>query len=172
MAEKAKDVKDRASAAGWTAAHYTTEKAVEGTKATGRAVGGVAGYVGEKATAAGQAIADMAKKPLGAARDAVVSTGESAKEYTGRKEEEAHRALESKKTTETDHRQDQQQKEEETAETVVQGGGEGGGGGGVLGAIGETLAEIAQNTAYMVAGSPEDSSGVGMKGKNLVGKNE
>ncbi|KAB1212406.1 Seed biotin-containing protein SBP65 [Morella rubra] len=45
-AEKAAvDLKDKAAAAGWTAAHYSTEKTVEGTKAAARAVKGAADYL-------------------------------------------------------------------------------------------------------------------------------
>lgn len=75
-----------------TAAQYTTEKAVEGTKAAARAVQGVAGYAGHKA-------AEIVAKPLGAAKEVAVSTGETMKEYTARKKEEAERELMAKRSS-------------------------------------------------------------------------
>jgi hypothetical protein len=49
-AEKAAvGLKDKAKVAGWTAAHYSCEKAVEGTKAAASAVKGAAKYAGHKA---------------------------------------------------------------------------------------------------------------------------
>ncbi|XP_042972064.1 seed biotin-containing protein SBP65-like isoform X2 [Carya illinoinensis] len=91
--EKAEDLKDGTAVAGWTAAHYSCEKALEGTKAAARAVKETAEYAGHKA-------AEIASKPLSAAKDVVVGTGESAKEYTARKKEEAGRELKAKRSEE------------------------------------------------------------------------
>lgn len=57
-----------------------------------RAVEGVTVYAGYKA-------AEIVSKPLVAAKDAAVSTGETMKEYTARKKEEAQRELEDKRKT-------------------------------------------------------------------------
>ena len=72
------EAKARAAVAGWTAAHYSCEKAVEGTKMAARAVKGAAEYTDYVAN-------ELAVKPLSAAKDVVISTGESAKEYTARR---------------------------------------------------------------------------------------
>ncbi|KAL5793658.1 hypothetical protein ACOSP7_002252 [Xanthoceras sorbifolium] len=120
----AADVKDKAVVAGWSTAHsttekamegtgvmakvaqYTAEKAVEGTKAAARAVQEAAGYAGHKAV-------EIASKPLGAAKETVVATGESMKDYTARKKEEAEREYDAK----------QSQRGQDT-EWSYQGGGE------------------------------------------------
>lgn len=83
------DVKDRATVTGWTAAHYATEKTVEGTEAAAKAVQGVT----EKA-------AELASKPFSAVKQAAVTTGESMEEYTARKKEEAERGVEARKVAE------------------------------------------------------------------------
>lgn len=62
---------------------------MEGTKAAARAVE----YAGQKTT-------ELAGKPLGAAKDTAASTGESIKEYTARKKEEAEREIEARKAAE------------------------------------------------------------------------
>lgn len=74
------DVKDKAIAAGWTAAHFTTEKALDATMVAAGVVGGVAEYAGHKAL------------------DITAAAGETVKEYTARKKEEAARELEAKRS--------------------------------------------------------------------------
>ncbi|XVE83523.1 hypothetical protein DITRI_Ditri16bG0094400 [Diplodiscus trichospermus] len=175
------DVKDKAVATSWSAAHYTTEKAVEGTKVAARAVEGVAEYAGHKA-------AEIAAKPLGAAKEAAAAAGESMKEYTARKKEEAERELVAKRSTETQETEESsQEKENKEQESLVgeaknqmkgvartvQSATEKTLGGltveeeeekeeeeesetGVLGAIGETIVEIAQTTKELVIGPSPD----------------
>ncbi|XP_039005318.1 seed biotin-containing protein SBP65-like [Hibiscus syriacus] len=87
------DVKDRAVVAGWTTAHYTTEKAVEGTKVAARMVEGAAEYAGQKSK-------ELAATSLRAAKDAASAAGETIIEYTARKKEEAARDFEAKRSTE------------------------------------------------------------------------
>ncbi|KAK8566097.1 hypothetical protein V6N13_021169 [Hibiscus sabdariffa] len=91
--EVAGDMKDRAVVAGWNAAHYTTEKAVEGTKAAARMVEGAAEYAGQKSK-------ELAATSLRAAKDSASAAGETMKDYTARKKEEAARELEAKRSAE------------------------------------------------------------------------
>jgi len=84
------DLSDNAKVKGWSAAHYSTEKAVEGTKAVTNAVEGAVEYLGQKAY-------ELAAKSLDTATGLASATGENAKEYTARKKEEAERALEAKR---------------------------------------------------------------------------
>ncbi|GLT30207.1 hypothetical protein SLA2020_050220 [Shorea laevis] len=88
-AKVAADMKEKAPVVGWSAAHYTTEKAVEGTKIAAKVVQ----EVGQKAV-------EVAAKPLSnVAKDAAAATGETLKEYTARKKEVAPREFEAKKST-------------------------------------------------------------------------
>ncbi|KAJ9177131.1 hypothetical protein P3X46_012381 [Hevea brasiliensis] len=98
--EVALDVKDRAAVTGWTAAHYTTEKTVEGTKAAAKAVQGVT----EKA-------AELAANSFNVAKQAAVSTGESITEDTARKKEEAERGLEARITVDSFIQQEEKEKQ-------------------------------------------------------------
>ncbi|KAJ6291496.1 hypothetical protein OIU76_023549 [Salix suchowensis] len=163
------NMKDKAAAAGWTAAHYTTEKAVDGTMAAARAVE----YAGQKTT-------ELAGKPLRAAKETAASTGESIKEYTARKKEEAERELEARKAAEG---QGGEYKEEsqvhatggqgaevanQFSEEITPEGEEqywrrqqGQEASSLLGAIGETIVEIAQATKDLVIG--QDPAGAGKK---------
>ncbi|XP_041006484.1 seed biotin-containing protein SBP65-like [Juglans microcarpa x Juglans regia] len=161
--EKAEDLKDRTAVAGWTAAHYSCEKAVEGTKAAARAVKETAEYAGHKA-------AEIASKPLSAAKDVAVGTGESAKEYTARKKEETERVLKAKRSAENQgDNMEEESKVQQTKTKEVEEEGkpsesvmqesfqrmqENGRGnrGGILGAIAETIAEIAQQTKELIIG--------------------
>uniref|UniRef100_A0A803QJB5 Seed biotin-containing protein SBP65 n=3 Tax=Cannabis sativa TaxID=3483 RepID=A0A803QJB5_CANSA len=167
-------VKDKAAAAGWTAAHYSTEKAVDGTKAAARVVKGAAEYAGHKA-------AEIAAVPLTAAKDMALSAGETAKGYTARKKEEAQRGLDTKQmSTEgqetfqgegkkkedsreyheietSDVRKNRESGQDMTKEVGSHGveelGNERGTKGtSMLGAIGETIVEIAQTTKELVIG--------------------
>ncbi|KAJ6297372.1 hypothetical protein OIU78_023001 [Salix suchowensis] len=167
------NMKDKAAAAGWTAAHYTTEKAVDGTMAAARAVE----YAGQKTT-------ELAGKPLRAAKETAASTGESIKEYTARKKEEAERELEARKAAEGQRSfQGGEYKEEsqvhatggqgaevanQFSEEITPEGEEqywrrqqGQEASSLLGAIGETIVEIAQATKDLVIG--QDPAGAGKK---------
>ncbi|XP_054794942.1 LOW QUALITY PROTEIN: seed biotin-containing protein SBP65-like [Prosopis cineraria] len=88
----AADLKDKATVAGWTAAHYSTEKTVEGTKAAANIVQGTAGYAANKAS-------ELASKSLGAVKGLAARAGETAKDYTARKKEEAEKDYETKKAS-------------------------------------------------------------------------
>ncbi|KAK6919170.1 Fungal lipase-like domain [Dillenia turbinata] len=151
--ETAVAAKDRAEAAGWTAAHYTTEKAAEATKAAADISQKVAGYAGEKAvaakdavTGAGQTAMEYAEKPVSAAKETVVGTGKRFMDYTARKRAEAEEKLHAKGSTEW---KEESGGESEFLSTGAAEGHEGGSSGGVLGAIGETLVEIARTTKEM-----------------------
>ncbi|GKV24931.1 hypothetical protein SLEP1_g34468 [Rubroshorea leprosula] len=88
--KEAADMKEKAPVVGWSAAHYTTEKAVEGTKIAAKVV-----------QEAGQKAVEVAAKPLlNVAKDAVAAIGETLKEYIARKKEVAEREFEAKKSTE------------------------------------------------------------------------
>ncbi|XP_025687775.1 uncharacterized protein [Arachis hypogaea] len=89
-AEVAVDLKDKATAAGWSAAHYSTDKTVEGTKVVSGAVQGAAGYAGQKAS-------ELAAKSVGTVKGLAAAAGDSAKEYTARKMDEKETELEAKK---------------------------------------------------------------------------
>ncbi|KAK8693248.1 hypothetical protein V6N13_070841 [Hibiscus sabdariffa] len=172
--EVAGDMKDRAAAAGWTAAHYTTEKAVEGTKAAARMVEGAAEYAGQKSK-------ELAATTLRAAKDSASAAGETMKDYTARKKEEAARELEAKRSAEEESKGRQQLEDfpsakasrdalgpTETNKSAEKRRHEGEGverrnledcaadeaQSGVLGAIAETIVEIAQNTANLVNIAP------------------
>lgn len=80
-------MKDKAVVVGWEAAHYTTEKAVEGTKAAVGVVQGVAGKVGE-----------IAAKPFVAAKDMTAATAEKAKEYTPGRRKRPKESMKSRNT--------------------------------------------------------------------------
>ncbi|KAK7263728.1 hypothetical protein RJT34_31322 [Clitoria ternatea] len=107
-AEVAGDLKDRASVAGWSAAHYSAEMTVEGTKAVTNVVKGVAEYAGQKAS-------EFAGKSVDTAKGLAASAGENAKEYTARKKGEAERDLEAKREA-----QNQEFKERPSAKTTVE----------------------------------------------------
>ncbi|KAL4363654.1 hypothetical protein GQ457_04G034010 [Hibiscus cannabinus] len=194
--EVAGDMKDRAAAAGWTAAHYTTEKAVEGTKAAARMVEGAAEYAGQKSK-------ELAATTLRAAKDSASAAGETMKDYTARKKEEAARELEAKRSAEEESKGRQQledfprkpqEKIEESAKASrdalgptektnksaekVRHEGEGverrnledyaaddEAQSGVLGAIAETIVEIAQNTANLVNIAPADDQPTTQSGR-------
>ncbi|XVF58614.1 hypothetical protein PTKIN_Ptkin07bG0080600 [Pterospermum kingtungense] len=172
--EVAVDVKDKAVAAGWHAAHYTTEKAVEGTKVAAGVVEGVAEYAGHKAV-------EIASKPLGAAKEAAAAAGETMIQYTARKKEESERELEAKRSStkiqqgidesrpqrqveNREQRPTDSQQHEDISKKMTQETYHGLAGEdkeedqtGVLGAIGETIVEIAQTTKDLVIGpSPEE----------------
>ncbi|KAG5224730.1 late embryogenesis abundant domain-containing family protein [Salix suchowensis] len=176
------NMKDKAAAAGWTAAHYTTEKAVDGTMAAARAVE----YAGQKTT-------ELAGKPLRAAKETAASTGESIKEYTARKKEEAERELEARKAAEGQRSfQGEEYKEEsqvhatggqgaevanQFSEEITPEGEEqywrrqqGQEASSLLGAIGETIVEIAQATKDLVIGQdpPELGRRMAMRLANLT----
>ncbi|CAJ1978841.1 unnamed protein product [Sphenostylis stenocarpa] len=86
----AADLRDKAVVTGWSAAHFSTEMTVEGTKAATHVVEEAVEYLGQKAY-------DLAAKSLDAATGLAAATGENAKEYTARKKEEAERVLEAKR---------------------------------------------------------------------------
>uniref|UniRef100_A0A9I9DKJ8 Seed biotin-containing protein SBP65 n=1 Tax=Cucumis melo TaxID=3656 RepID=A0A9I9DKJ8_CUCME len=144
----AEDLKDKAVVAGWSTAHYSCDTAMEGTKAAARLVKGAAEYAGA-----------IAGKPLSAAKNVAQSTGESVKEYTARKKEIAEREA----TYKTGEKETMYEKTKGTFE----GGKEelkGRGNekrvdddGGILGAIGETIYEIAQTTKEIVIGDGDES---------------
>ncbi|XP_020885460.1 embryonic protein DC-8 isoform X2 [Arabidopsis lyrata subsp. lyrata] len=73
---------EKAAAVGWTAAHFTTEKVVQGTKAVAGTVEGAVGYAGHKAVEVGSKAVDLTKEKAAVAADTVVG-------YTARKKEEA-----------------------------------------------------------------------------------
>ena len=152
----AEDLKDKAVVAGWSTAHYSCDTAVEGTKAAARLVKEAAEYAGA-----------IAGKPLSAAKSVAESTGESVKEYTARKKEEAEREA-MYKTGEKEAMYKTGEKEamyEKTKETFEGGKEELKGrgdekrvdDGGILGAIGETIYEIAQTTKEIVIGGGDES---------------
>ncbi|XP_027343315.1 seed biotin-containing protein SBP65-like [Abrus precatorius] len=134
----ASNLKDKATVAGWVAAHYSTEKTVEGTKAAAHVVEGAAGYAGHKA-------AELASKSVGAVKGLAASAGETAKDYTARKKDEAQREFEAKRAS-------QPQEAEERppdGETVSQNAqktkpGQEGRGSNVLTAIGETVGSVGE----------------------------
>ncbi|XP_038902036.1 seed biotin-containing protein SBP65 [Benincasa hispida] len=146
----AEDLKDKAVVAGWSTAHYSCDTAVEGTKAAARLVKGAAEYAGA-----------IAAKPLSAAKNVAETTGESMKDYTARKKEEAEREAMYK----TGEKESMYERTKETFERgkEVKERGEGRGNenrvddGGILGAIGETIYEIAQTTKEMVIGGGDES---------------
>ncbi|KAK9689895.1 hypothetical protein RND81_09G089000 [Saponaria officinalis] len=169
----AEGVKDQAVVAGWGVAHKTTEIAVEATKMAGGVVGKAKDVV---ATAAHKAV-ELAEVPVVIARDTAVGGGEKLADYTARKK------IEAEKYKEENQAQYQQEgahptsggggigeKIEGATETVKDTGRrltEGLTGGseesmteeseaGVLGAIGETIVEIAQHTTNLVAGPPAE----------------
>ncbi|XP_047340838.1 seed biotin-containing protein SBP65-like [Impatiens glandulifera] len=155
----AADVKDRAVVAGLGAAQFTTEKTVAATKATADLVGGMSGYVGEKAAVAKDSVLDYVGEKVVQAKDAVVSVEESAAAYTARKKAEAERNMEANRRgggggDEVEEEESQGGGGGWVAEEMNEGGkrGGGGGGGGMLQAIGETLVEIAQTAKNMVIG--------------------
>ncbi|XP_004487170.1 seed biotin-containing protein SBP65 [Cicer arietinum] len=96
VAEKTKtvvvDLKDKATAAGWTAAHYSTQLTVDGTKAAANVVEGAARYAAPKA-------AELAAKSVDVVKGLAASAGESAKEFTARKKEESWREYEAKRAS-------------------------------------------------------------------------
>lgn len=149
----AEDLKDKAVVAGWSTAHYSCDTAVEGTKTAARLVKGAAEYAGA-----------IAAKPLSAAKNVAESTGESVKDYTARKKEEAEREAMYKtreketmyeKTKETFERgKEVKERGERGEEKRVE---EGRDDGGILGAIGETIYEIAQTTKEIVIGGGDES---------------
>ncbi|KAJ6348911.1 hypothetical protein OIU77_006492 [Salix suchowensis] len=149
------------------------KKAVDGTVAAARAVE----YAGQKTT-------ELAGKPLRAAKETAASTGESIKEYTARKKEEAERELEARKAAEGQRSfQGGEYKEEsqvhatggqgaevanQFSEEITPEGEEqywrqqqGQEASSLLGAIGETIVEIAQATKDLVIG--QDPAGAGKK---------
>ncbi|CAJ2660575.1 unnamed protein product [Trifolium pratense] len=86
------DLKDKATVAGWTAAHYSTKLAVDGTKAAANAVEGAAGYVVPKA-------AELASKSVDVVKGLASSTGETAKEFTAKKKDQSWREYEAKRVS-------------------------------------------------------------------------
>ncbi|KAK7324689.1 hypothetical protein VNO77_28444 [Canavalia gladiata] len=152
----ASDLKDKATAAGWAAAHFSADKTVQGTKAAAQAVEGVAGYAGHKA-------ADLASKSVETVKGLAASAGETAKEYTARKKEEARRELEAKKAS-------QPQKAEERApqgigETITGGSTQQEGTGkSVLSTIGETVGNVGEKIKKPF----EKMSGEGQQGKGTL----
>ncbi|XP_023534218.1 seed biotin-containing protein SBP65-like [Cucurbita pepo subsp. pepo] len=152
----AEDLKDKTAVAGWSTAHYSCDTAVEGTKAAARLVKGAAEYAGA-----------IAAKPLSAAKNVAESTGETVKDYTARKKEEAQRESMYKQTEKDSMYEKTKETFEGGIEEVKERGGERGGenrveedrsDGGILGAIGETIYEIAQTTKEIVIG-PGDETG-------------
>lgn len=151
------DLKDKATVAGWSTAHYTCDTAVEGTKAAARLVKGAAEYAGA-----------IAAKPLSAAKNVAESTGESMKDYTARKKEEAQReSMQTQAEKESMYEKTKESFEGAREEVKERGRGVGyekrgeegrAGDGGLLGAIGETIYEIAQTTKDLVIG-PGDETG-------------
>ncbi|PNX71790.1 putative seed biotin containing protein SBP65, partial [Trifolium pratense] len=83
---------DKATVAGWTAAHYSTKLAVDGTKAAANAVEGAAGYVVPKA-------AELASKSVDVVKGLASSTGETAKEFTSKKKDQSWREYEAKRVS-------------------------------------------------------------------------
>ncbi|BAT90032.1 Seed biotin-containing protein [Vigna angularis] len=141
----AADLRDRAIVTGWSAAQYSTEMTVEGTKAATTIVEEAVEYLGQK-------VYELAAKSMDTATGLAAATGENAKEYTARKKEEAERALEVKRET-------QNQANETVAEigdNMVKPAHQSEGGGGVLNSIGETIAEIAETTRIMVSGEGKE----------------
>lgn len=86
------DLKDKATVAGWTAAHYSTKLTVDGTKAAAHAVEGAAGYVVPKA-------AGLALKSVDVVKGLAASAGETAKEFTAKKKDESWREYETKRAS-------------------------------------------------------------------------
>ncbi|XP_074294123.1 uncharacterized protein LOC141621817 [Silene latifolia] len=159
----AEGVKDQAVVAGWGVAHKTTEIAVEATKMAGSVVGKTKDVV---ASAAHKA-AELAEVPVVMAKDTAVDAGEKLADYTARKKMEAERYKEEKQLqyyaqegTHATSGGGVGEKMQEATETVKDiGRGIMGGSEemresepGVLGAIGETIVEIAQQTSQLVAG--------------------
>ncbi|KAG7010395.1 Seed biotin-containing protein SBP65, partial [Cucurbita argyrosperma subsp. argyrosperma] len=152
----AEDLKDKAVVAGWSTAHYSCDTAVEGTKAAARLVKGAAEQAGA-----------IAARPLSAAKNVAESTGESVKEYTARKKEEAQRESTYKqaekesmyeKTKETFEGAREEVKERGEGRVNEKNAAEGkDDDGGILGAIGETIYEIAQTTKEIVIGHGDET---------------
>ncbi|XP_028807777.1 seed biotin-containing protein SBP65-like [Neltuma alba] len=136
----AADLKDKATVAGWTAAHYSTEMTVEGTKAAANIVQGTAGYA---ANVAGE----IASKSLDAVKGLASKAGDTAKDYTARKKEEAKKDYVTKKAPQPQEQGQQRGGGEggmlqNISGTFQQGGGQTKEGGG----IGETIGQYAQST--------------------------
>ncbi|XP_028778222.1 seed biotin-containing protein SBP65-like [Neltuma alba] len=136
----AADLKDKATVAGWTAAHYSTEMTVEGTKAAANIVQGTAGYA---ANVAGE----IASKSLDAVKGLASKAGDTAKDYTARKKEEAKKDYVTKKASQPQEQGQQRGGGEggmlqNISGTFQQGGGQTKEGGG----IGETIGQYAQST--------------------------
>ena len=123
------DLKDKAAVAAWKAANFGTEVTVEGTKTAVHVVEGAAGYAGQKA-------AELAVKSVGAVKGLAASAGETAKEYTARKKDEAQRDLDLKKAS--------QFQEGRTTQGVGETVSLEGTGSSVLSSIGETVGNVGQ----------------------------
>ncbi|EFH58119.1 At2g42560, partial [Arabidopsis lyrata subsp. lyrata] len=206
---------EKAAAVGWTAAHFTTEKVVQGTKAVAGTVEGAVGYAGHKAVEVGSKAVDLTKEKAAVAADTVVGYTARKKEEAQHRDQEMHQGGEEEKrpgfVTEAKRGYGEEYGEERGSEKDVYGYGpkgtagearrdvgeaeygggrgsekdvfgygskgtvgesrrhvgeeygggrgseryveeEGVGAGGVLGAIGETIAEIAQTTKNIVIG--------------------
>ncbi|KAK7401929.1 hypothetical protein VNO78_13799 [Psophocarpus tetragonolobus] len=149
-AKVASDLKDKAAAMGWAAAHFSTEKTVEGTKAAAHVVEGAAGYAGQKAAA-------LASKSAGAVKGLAASAGETAKEYTARKKAEANQ---SSLPQEAEERPSGGRSEQE------------GNGGSVLTAIGETVSSVGKKVKKPFENiiGRESEGGGEEQGKGVIGQ--
>ncbi|PON96401.1 Seed biotin-containing protein SBP [Trema orientale] len=178
-AKTAASVKDKAAVAGWTVAHYSTEKAVEGTKAAARVVKGAAEYAGHKAVeiaakplsaakdmalSAGESAKEYtARKKEEAQKELEVkqrsTEGQETVQSQGEKTEESTEPHEMEMPEERESRKPDQDTTKEAAaashgfqEHGHKEGAMKGSSHGVLGAIGETIVEIAQTTKDLVIG--------------------
>ncbi|KAF2295060.1 hypothetical protein GH714_031312 [Hevea brasiliensis] len=161
------EVSDRAAVTGWTAAHYTTEKNGGGDQGSSES------RSGSDRESCGARI-----QAFHVAKQAATSIGESMEEYTARKKEEAEKGLEARKAPEG---QDGDYTEESQVRSTGREGGEQEAeptesiskkvypeaseeeqqehhqwqqqrGRSLLGAISETIAEIAQTTKELLIG--------------------
>ncbi|XP_061367323.1 seed biotin-containing protein SBP65-like [Gastrolobium bilobum] len=150
-AKVAADLMDKATVAGWNAAHYSAEKTVEGTKAATNAVQGAAGYAGQKAS-------ELAAKSVGTAKGLAAAAGDTAKEYTARKKEEAERELETKRAAQNQESKQRPSAENTTGNNVQsfqggQGQPQGRKGSEVMTTTGETLGNVATDRGSKVLGA-------------------
>ncbi|XP_068492489.1 seed biotin-containing protein SBP65-like [Phaseolus vulgaris] len=172
--EVAADLRDNAILTGWSAALYSTEITVEGTKAATNAVEEAVEYLGHKAY-------ELAANSLDTATGLAAATGEKAKEYTARKKEEAERALEAKKEAQNQVVGEREQKPfgsiigetlgsaaqtmKKPLDKATEGGRE------ALGAVGETVKEIGESMVKPVKNVHQHQSEGGEGGVlNAIGE--
>ncbi|XP_010052524.2 seed biotin-containing protein SBP65 [Eucalyptus grandis] len=157
--EKGGKVKEKVVQGASGTTQYLAEKSKEGYEA----VKETAAKAKDHTVEAGQKAAEMAAKPLVAAKDAAVAVGNRAKEATAAKTEQMERERQASKQRGTETTDEISQEPVEYQDNENQGTveaefdgkrkqGKQGTLGGILGAIGETLVEIAQSTKDMVLG--------------------